>query len=320
MIRLWEINGSFQKIYEFMSPNDQALCVSSHPSKALFACGFESGSLRIFDIQETKVSELYKISKLPLMKVQYSSDSNLLITVAEDGFIGIHRVGKHDHQPIKQIPLDFSPDHVSISFNRSNSYFASIGNNGSEILIRDTTNFGLMNSVHTKGSIIKEILFSPNEKEIIAITTDCSMKFYDITVPGGNLLRKVTEAHRVGINSVSYSNNGQFLITGGMDNIVKVWDSNVNMEPGQTRASPLFFQSFIGHTFSVKNVLFNPNDNSQVVTVGGKEGIFFLWNFRGDVSMIQEAIEPEEAEVEEELKETLEKEEIMNKSPEAEEI
>ena len=53
MIRLWEVDGSFQKIYEFISPNDQALCISSHPSLALFACGFESGSLRIFEIDST---------------------------------------------------------------------------------------------------------------------------------------------------------------------------------------------------------------------------------------------------------------------------
>lgn len=58
MIRLWELDGSFQK-YEFLSPNDQALCVSSHPSLGLFACGFESGSLRIFDIDRTCVCEIY---------------------------------------------------------------------------------------------------------------------------------------------------------------------------------------------------------------------------------------------------------------------
>jgi WD40 repeat protein len=55
-IRLWGVDGNFQKIYEFVSPNDQAISVSSHPTLPLFACGFESGTLIIFDIAITIVS------------------------------------------------------------------------------------------------------------------------------------------------------------------------------------------------------------------------------------------------------------------------
>lgn len=35
-IRLWGVDGNFQKIYEFVSPHDQAISVSSHPSLPLF--------------------------------------------------------------------------------------------------------------------------------------------------------------------------------------------------------------------------------------------------------------------------------------------
>lgn len=54
-IRIWGVDGNFQKIYEFVSPNDQAIAVSSHPSMPLFSCGFESGTLRVFDIERIKV-------------------------------------------------------------------------------------------------------------------------------------------------------------------------------------------------------------------------------------------------------------------------
>ena len=36
-IRLWGVDGNFQKIYEFVSPNEQAIAVSSHPSLPLFS-------------------------------------------------------------------------------------------------------------------------------------------------------------------------------------------------------------------------------------------------------------------------------------------
>lgn len=47
-IRLWSIK-TFDEVYEFTA-NDQPLSVSSHPSLPIFACGFSSGNMRIFDI------------------------------------------------------------------------------------------------------------------------------------------------------------------------------------------------------------------------------------------------------------------------------
>ena len=53
-IRLWDIDSN-DEVYEFSSPVDQPLCVSAHPTLNLFACGFESGKMRIFDIDTTEV-------------------------------------------------------------------------------------------------------------------------------------------------------------------------------------------------------------------------------------------------------------------------
>jgi hypothetical protein len=64
--------------------------VSSHPELALFACGFESGSLRIFDIDRTCVCEVYNQFNIPLTVVLYSGDAWLLIASAKDGYIAIH--------------------------------------------------------------------------------------------------------------------------------------------------------------------------------------------------------------------------------------
>ena len=85
--------------------------------------------------------------------------------------------------------------------------------------------------------------------------------------------------------------------------MIKLWDANVNMEQGQTQASPYYFQSFIGHTFSVRKVIFNPNNNSQCISVAGKDGIY-LWKFFGDISIKEsEQDEQEAVEIESPLKE-----------------
>lgn len=151
---------------------------------------------------------------------------------------------------------------MSIVFNKDNSKFASIGNYGSSISIWDSNSFTISNSIGTKGFLLKELVFSPKGWELIAITTDCSLRFYDTRVKGGQLIRNVTNAHRGSVTTFSFSNNSEYFITGGQDHIVKLWDSDVNLETGQTQASPYYFQSFIGHTYPVQKVIFNPNNNS----------------------------------------------------------
>jgi WD40 repeat protein len=153
-IRLWGVDGNFQKIYEFVSPNDQAIAVSSHPSQPLFSCGFESGTLRVFDIERTKVCEIYSQFNLPLVELCYSSDSRLLLTASKDGYLAIHNV-KLQHQPIKMIPVDFPPPHISVAFDPTNSLFAAFGDNGNIINVYDSVNFGLVNTVKIKKDVGK---------------------------------------------------------------------------------------------------------------------------------------------------------------------
>ncbi len=73
------------------------------------------------------------------------------------------------------LTVDFPPDNVSIVFNKDNSKFASIGNYGSVINIWDSNSFTISNAIGTKGFILRELVFSPNGQELIAITTDCSL-------------------------------------------------------------------------------------------------------------------------------------------------
>ena len=78
------------------------------------------------------------------------------------------------------------------------------------------------------------------------------------------------------------------MLTGGDDCILKVWDSEVQ------KSSPYFFQAFIGHTTGITQALFNPEDNAQVVSIAGQDGLF-IWNFHGDLSVsddIQHMDEP----------------------------
>ena len=64
-IRLWDVLN-FDQVYEFSSPIDQPLCVSAHNQLPIFSCGFESGVMRVFDIEKTCVADEFSQFNKPL--------------------------------------------------------------------------------------------------------------------------------------------------------------------------------------------------------------------------------------------------------------
>lgn len=76
-IRLWSIH-TFDEVYEFTA-NDQPLSVSAHPTLPIFACGFGSGNMRIFDIDSTDVIDEFALFDLPLESLRYDNTGSLLV-------------------------------------------------------------------------------------------------------------------------------------------------------------------------------------------------------------------------------------------------
>jgi WD40 repeat protein len=68
------------------------------------------------------------------------------------------------------------------------------------------------------------------------------------------------------------------MLTGGEDTLLKIWDYSAEVTNAKN------FQSFIGHTYGIVKVMFNPVKPNSIITVGAKDGIFF-WDFNGDVDV-----------------------------------
>lgn len=77
--------------------------------------------------------------------------------------------------------------------------------------------------------------------------------------------------------------------------MLRLWDNSTE----EMTSSPYYFQSFIGHSYEIEQVFFNPQDNTQCISVGGKDGIF-LWKFHGDTSPVA-LPEPSELKTEEQI-------------------
>jgi WD40 repeat protein len=55
-LRLFDIE-TCQENFEFSCPVDQVLSISAHPTLPIFSCGFESGKMRVFNIDTLQVAD-----------------------------------------------------------------------------------------------------------------------------------------------------------------------------------------------------------------------------------------------------------------------
>lgn len=67
------------------------------------------------------------------------------------------------------------------------------------------------------------------------MTTDCKLKVYSLAKYEGIFLREISTVHRGSITSISLSSNAGYMLTGGEDNMLKVWDYEAN------KTVPYFF-------------------------------------------------------------------------------
>jgi len=149
-----------------------------------------------------------------------------------------------------------------------------MGEYGNSVMIYSSDSVVLKHHIQV-GIVVKSFQFNKNGREIIVVTKDQRIRFYSFTRFEGNYLKELSTVHRGAVQSTDLSNNGGFMLTGGEDNLIKIWDYDA-----QT-TTPSHFQAFIGHTFPVVNTLFNPLDNNMVFSAGVNDGIF-IWEFHGD--------------------------------------
>lgn len=125
-------------------------------------------------------------------------------------------------------------------------------------------------------NIVKSFKFANNNRDLLVVTKDCKVKFFSLLKYEGILLREVANCHRGAITGLDVSLNSNYMLTGGEDNMLKIWDYEAQ------KTVPYYFQSFIGHTYPLSSIIFNPRNNNQIISVGERDGIF-IWDFNGEV-------------------------------------
>lgn len=121
---------------------------------------------------------------------------------------------------------------------------------------------------------VRAVAFSPTGKTFASGDFNGTIILRD---PDTGLTQSWTPAHAKGINGLSFSRDGQWLVSAGLDNTVKLWD--VKLPPNQPQGNftqlPVR-QVFQGHTDMVLSVALFPN--GQAIASGSRDGTARIWD------------------------------------------
>ena len=132
-------------------------------------------------------------------------------------------------------------------------------NNGTQQLIR---------TLPKHQNTILQIKYSPDGKLIASAGWDeNSIKLWD--AENGKL--KETLKHTEGVNSIAFSKDGQFLISGSEDNTIKIWD---------IANQPQLIKTLTGHTDSIKAVAVSADGK---IASAGYDNTIKLWTNSGEL-------------------------------------
>jgi len=291
-IRVWDLK-TMQQLYEFSSPEDQATCVAVHSGLKQFVCGFQSGTIRVFDLNKTIVTSDTHISDKPISILRYLHKAELLIAISGEGQLAF--LTSNTHQLVKQSPVDLPSIYTGLDVLKNEQLFITIGDSATSIQVWDTAGLSKIFSIPVTGCQIRDIAIRTEGLQILAVTSDSQLRVFSIDgkplgkfhLPDTNLSPLCKNVHLL------LSRNGKYAALYGFNNSilqfplrVVTFDPSASM--GQTQQlSALEIEEYVHHTSPVNVALFHPDDHTVFLSAGGSEGIF-IWDFRGDIT---EAVE-----------------------------
>ncbi len=191
--------------------------------------------------------------------VVFSTDSQKILAVNADGQISAWQTDGTSLQNVeifserRLLSLDFSPDGRNV-----------VTTNGNKtISIWRSSDGQLVKTFDGDGQRWQHVSYSPNG-QLIAASSTGDIKLWGVA---GKMLAQLS-GHQNQITGLSFSPNGQLLVSGSRDATVKLW----NMAGRNIK-------TWEGHVGAVATVAFAPN--SRLVASGGGDHIIKLWDVEG---------------------------------------
>jgi WD40 repeat protein len=165
--------------------------------------------------------------------------------------------------------------------NNEGDYFASIGPESNCAIVWNSKTFGMKNRIPISNHFISKVTLI-NKNILAVILENCSVHIFSLATFEGILIKEFNNVHIEKVNQFLSTNNYKFLISGGEEGMIKIWDFRMIYKNYTS------VQQFIGHSSGIKSIVCI-DQKSLLITVSENDGIFF-WNFLGDLTFCDSEI------------------------------
>lgn len=129
----------------------------------------------------------------------------------------------------------------------SNGRYVAIAEEIGHLTVYDLDSLQMMYNIDTQSGGLYEVDFNADGSKIVAACIDGSIRIFNAL--SGSLEHTIPNAHTGAVFAIDLSDDDQYIVSGGEDNLVKLWDMN----------SYSHIRDFTGHTGDVKCVKFTPS-------------------------------------------------------------
>ncbi|ACK68334.1 WD-40 repeat protein [Rippkaea orientalis PCC 8801] len=300
-VRIWDNQG--KSILTLKGHQELVKNVTYSHDGNWIATASSDGTARVWNTQGQEVM-VFRGHQDPVYDVAISSNSQELATASSDGTVKLWHINSPQQQGFNTLDtyvtaVSVFPDDQLLAiasengqvylwnlqgkflweFEGHNSGINSLNFSPDGQKIATADNNGRVKLWDRKGKILAELFdnsvrvysvtFSSDSNLLAIATRSGEVWLWNIEKMPPQLIHQFT-AHQETIYQLSFSPDGQTLVTASGDKTAKLWDLQGNLQ-----------QEFLGHTAQVNGLAFSPN--GQYLLTASEDSTAKLWDLKGNV-------------------------------------
>ncbi|POM58924.1 WD40 repeat-like protein [Phytophthora palmivora] len=293
-LRVWDTSSGHQ-LYEFDIQQERVTSLAASPVNiGIVAVGFASGCTRIFDVHRTctavdningdsntndapsSMLHEFRQHQSSICHIAFDSDGQHLFTSGAGKQLCLYDSRQQDYLPLKMLLSDFDPEDGRFEISHDNKWLAVVSGDHQDILMLDPCSLRMEVTIrppkHGQDEALKLARFSNHSTELLVLST--SDRLHIFTLPEREFVQSMPLLGQDGISSLVMSVNAKYMVTGGVDSSLRVWNWDDRGRIGRMH------QSFLGYAGKVNELVFT-NDGKSIVASGESSAIC-IWQFHGD--------------------------------------